>query len=239
MDRAGNAYVVGMTYSPDFPVTTGAPPTTASTDTRRSFLTKLDPNGEVLFSTLLGGTAPSGAQAVAVTAQGLILVSGNAQGPGFPVTASAYNVPDTTGRPYLMELDSSGAKVIFSATGIGGSAIAFDPSGNIYVAGNTARLDYPTTPGAYQTTFHLAFYCFGLCQIGFAGVNQHVTKLKPDGSSLIYSTAVSGSSGGQTVNAGLAVDAAGNAYLNRDRLGRLPVHRCAAAGSASPARFSH
>ncbi len=222
VDRAGNAYVVGTAYSPDFPVTTGAPPTTASTDTRRSFLTKLDPNGEILFSTLLGGAVPSGAQAVAVTAQGLILVSGNAQGPGFPVTANAYNVPDTTGRPYLIELDSSGAKVIFSATGIGGSAIAFDPSGNIYVAGNTARLDYPTTPGAYQTTFHLAFYCFGLCQIGFAGVNQYVTKLKPDGSSLIYSTAVSGSSGGQTVNAGLAVDAAGNAYLTGIAWGDYP-----------------
>lgn len=222
VDRAGNAYVVGTAYSPDFPVTTGAPPTTASSDTRRSFLTKLDPTGEVVFSTLLGSAVPSGAQAVAVTAQGLILVSGNAQGPGFPVTANAYNVPDTTGRPYLMELDSSGAKVIFSAAGIGGSAIALDPSGNIYVAGNTTRLDYPTTPGAYQTTFHLAFYCFGLCQIGFAGVNQYVTKVKSDGSSLIYSTAVSGSSGGQTVNAGLAVDAAGNAYLTGIAWGDYP-----------------
>jgi uncharacterized protein (TIGR03437 family) len=224
VDNAGSAYVVGTAYSVDFPVTTGASPGTASTDPRRSFLTKFDANGEVVFSTLLGGAVPSAAQAVALTPQGQILVSGTANGSGFPATVGAYSVPDSSGRPYLIELDASGSKVIFSATGIGGSAIALDPSGNIYVAGNTARLDYPTTPGAYQTTFYSKFFCFGLCQIGFAGVNQYVTKVNPAGSKLIYSTAVSDPTpgGGQIVNAGLAVDAAGNAYLTGIAWGDYP-----------------
>ena len=43
-----------------------------------------------------------------------------------------------------MELDAA-ATVIFSATGIGGSSIALYGAGNIYVAGSTTRLDYPTT----------------------------------------------------------------------------------------------
>ena len=43
------------------------------------------------------------------------------------------------------------------------------------------------------------------------GSNQYVTKVDPTGSKLIYSTAVSGT--GNTTNAGLAVDAAGNVYL--------------------------
>ena len=51
----------------------------------------------------------------------------------------------------------------------------------------------------------------GFCRIGFPGTNQYLTKLDPAASHLIYSTAVGGS--GETVNAGMAVDSAGNAYL--------------------------
>jgi hypothetical protein len=102
VDTKGSAYIVGTATSPDFPVTTGAAPGNASTDPRRSFLTKLDSNGEVVFSTLLGGSVPSRAQAVALTPQGQILVSGTANGSGFPGTTGAYSVPDSGGgHPFL------------------------------------------------------------------------------------------------------------------------------------------
>jgi hypothetical protein len=93
----------------------------------------------------------SSAQAVAVNASGQILISGLVTGGSpFPVTPGAYNIANSLGHPYLLELDPTGARCIFSATVIGGSAIALDPSGNIYVAGTTFLLDYPTTPGAYR-----------------------------------------------------------------------------------------
>lgn len=212
VDSLGNAYVAGATNSPDFPVTAGgtlgtAPPAPAFSS--RSFLAKLDPNGEIVFSEFLGGSATSAAKAVALTAAGQIVISGTA-GTGFPSTPGAYNSP--SGGFYLMELDPTGAKTIFSAVGIGGSALALDSSGNIYVAGSTSQLNYPTTQGAYQTTLPVINDCPSPdCFMSFQGANQYVTKVDPTGSKLIYSTALTGS--GNTGNAGLAVDQAGNAYV--------------------------
>src|ERR1019366_305847 len=65
VDTAGNAYIAGGTQSPDFPVTAGGPlGTPPTTGLARSFVTKLDPSGNVVFSDLLGGSAASGADAV-------------------------------------------------------------------------------------------------------------------------------------------------------------------------------
>jgi uncharacterized protein (TIGR03437 family) len=214
VDSAGNAYVAGYAYSPDFPVTTGGslgtPPTPATSPGQRSFVTKFDPNGVIVFSDLLGGSAASEAQAVAVNAAGQILVTGTTLSSGFPSTTGAYSVSNSP--PYLLELDPTGTTMVFSATGIGGSAIALDSSGNIYVAGTTSLLNYPTTPGTYQSTFPALVKCTGpACASLTQGPNQYVSKVDPTGSKLIYSTSVSGT--GQTTNAGLAVDAAGDVYL--------------------------
>lgn len=93
--------------------------------------------------------------------------------------------------------------------------MAFDSAGNIYLAGSSAGTNYPTTPGAYQTTFVQGHVCSGLCQLGVNGGLQHVTKVNPTGSTLIYSTGLNDTTGaaGSTVNTGLAVDAAGNALV--------------------------
>ena len=127
VDSAGNAYVAGVTTSPDFPVTSGGYQGTApSSGTERSFVAKLNASGQLVFSDLLGGSANSYAQAVAVTASGQVLVSGTSVAPGFPSTTGVYSVSDTTFQPYLLEVDPTGTKIIFSATGIGGNAIALD-----------------------------------------------------------------------------------------------------------------
>ena len=84
--------------------------------------------------------------------------------------------------------------------GDAGNAIAVDSAGNVYVAGRTASIDFPVTPGAFQTTNHVG-----------KGSTAFVTKLNPTGTTLVYSTYLSGS-GGETANA-IAVDTAGNAYV--------------------------
>ena len=212
VDSAGNVYVAGVTNSPDFPVTTPGNFGTAPTaNTERSFVFELDPQGRMVFSDLLGGSVNSYPQAVAVNALGQIVVSGTSVDAGFPSTPGVYSVSDTSFSPYLLELSPGGSKLMFSATGIGGSAIAFDTSGNIYVAGTTGSLTYPTTPGAYQPSFPVFQTCIAPCHGFFQGYNQYVTKLDPSGSRLIFSTAVSGT--GNTANQGLAVDSAGNVYL--------------------------
>jgi uncharacterized protein (TIGR03437 family) len=222
VDSAGNAYVAGSTVNPGFSQT-GGPATggqlgTSPTGSKdpRAFLTKLSPSGTVMFSVLVGGSASSTVEAIALTPQGQILMSGVANSSGFPVTSGAYAVPDSNLHPFLMELDAAASTMIFSATGIGGSSIALDGAGNIYVSGSTTLLDYPTTVGAYQTTFTPSYVCSFLCQTGFAGGQQYLSKVDPSGSKLIYSTGINGAMAyrsASTQNTGLAVDAAGNVYV--------------------------
>ncbi len=217
VDSAGNAYVAGWTGNPNFPVTGGGSLGTAPTGSTdlRSFVVKLNPQGAVIFAALIGGSVASTARGIALTPQGQILVSGIANATGFPVTQGAYSIADSTSHWFLMELDPTGSKMILSATGIGGSSIVVDAAGNIYLAGSSPGTDYPTSAGAYQTMFVQGYTCSFLCQIGFAGGLQHVTKVDSAASKLIYSTGLNDIKGaaGSTTNTGLAVDAAGNAYV--------------------------
>ncbi len=215
VDGAGNAFVAGWTTNPNFPNTgtLGTAPTSI-TDTR-AFVAKLSPQGSVVFSTLIGGSTTAQANGIAVTPQGEILFSGIASANGFPATAGAYSVADSTNQRFLMELNAGASQMSFSATGIGGSSIALDPAGNIYLAGSNADTNYPTTPGAYQTAFVQGHTCYGDCQIGENGNLQHITKVDAAASKLIYSTGLNDPLGnaGSTTNTGLSIDAAGDVYV--------------------------
>jgi uncharacterized protein (TIGR03437 family) len=217
VDSAGNAYIAGTTANPNFPATGGRLGTLPTgPEDSRTFVTKLSPDGAVIFSVLVGGSASSFAEAIALTPQGQILISGMSTSNGFPVTAGAYMVADSNQRPFLMEMDAAAATMTFSATGIGGTSIVLDASGNIYVSGSTLLLDYPTTPGAYQTTFTPSYICSGLCQVGIPGLQQYLSKVNPTGSRLIYSTGINDPTpyrSASTANTGLVVDVAGNAYV--------------------------
>jgi hypothetical protein len=104
--------------------------------------------------------------------------------------------------------------VLSYSTYLGGSdmdyanAIAVDPSGNAYVTGYTASIDFPlanplqSSPG------------FGVCTDGMANFpcfNVFVTKLNPAGTALVYSTYLGGNS--EDYATGIALDASGDAYV--------------------------
>jgi uncharacterized protein (TIGR03437 family) len=196
VDGAGNAYIAGVTNSPDFPVTANTGSTPPGISQERSYAAKLNAAGELVYSMFLGGSANSYAQAIGVNASGAAIVSGTTVEGNFS--------------PYLTEINPAGTAIVFSTAQIGGTVLAFDAAGNIYMAGTTASLTYPTTPGTYQPVFPVFQTCLGFCQETSQGPNQYVTKVDPTGK-IIYSTAVSGN--GVTQNNGLAVDAGGNVYL--------------------------
>jgi hypothetical protein len=83
-----------------------------------------------------------------------------------------------------------------------GRGIAVDAAGNAYLTGFTQSADFPTTPGAFQTTLRLT-------HPGSEG-NAFVTTLNATGTALVYSTYLGG--GGDSGSA-IAVDQVGDAYV--------------------------
>ena len=208
VDAAGNMYVVGYTYSTNFP-TAGALQTARAGPAQDAFVTKINPITGLVYSTYLGGIDPDPilgetATAIALDAQGDAYVTGLTYSTSFPTTPGAFQT--TFGGledGFVAELNPSGSALVYSTylggAGVdGASGIAMDAAGTTYVTGVTNSTDFPTTPGALQTIF--------------GGVKDaFVTALGPTGSSLVYSTYLGGP--GSEGATGIAVDGAGNAYV--------------------------
>ncbi len=223
VDSAGNAYVTGGTDSTDFPVTAGAFQTTfggsgftGCCQPGDAFVTKLNPAGSALvYSTFLGGSGWEVGHSIAIDGLGNAYVAGETHSTNFPVTAGAfqtsfrgsYGCGGNTNSGFATKLNPSGTGVVYS-TYLGGGGfdsalgIAVDSAGNAYVTGHTTSNDFPTTSGAFQTSPANAF-----C----GGDDAFVTKLNATGGG-VYSTYLGGS--GLEVGVGIAVDAAGNAYVS-------------------------
>jgi hypothetical protein len=166
VDASGDAYVVGWTESPDFPVTKGAYQTTVGN--LSAFVTKLNPSGNgLVYSTVLGGAYPSysAAYGVAVDSKGQAYVVGNVSGnDAFPFTSNALlkmaNGNASSG--FVTVFNAAGSSLLYSSL-IGDAqalqfnttvqGVAVDPSGNFYVTGSTESPNMPVTAGAFQTTF--------------------------------------------------------------------------------------
>src|SRR5579863_4988874 len=243
VDADGNAYISGSTASTDFPTLPPvaiAPATPLSALQPLPFAAKLSASGDLVYATVFSNGITAHAQSIAVDAQGEAVVSGYTLASGFPTTAGAYSVggsglPKSTYQPFVTKLDSTGTKLIFSLIGVGGS-LALDSANNIFMAGSTVSQSYPTTPGAFQTTFAPTYVCEFPCQISFPANEQYVTKLSADGSRLIYSTFITGSGGSQ--NSGLAVDAAGDVWVTGTTASRDYPYTVKPSGSSRPDTFT-
>ena len=135
------------------------------------FIAKIDPSGaNLIYSVLLGPGKPS---AIIVDLNGAVYVAGSDSGRGFPTTQGAAL---TDGRLFLLKLDNSGSRLIYS-TKLGGtfgelssSSLTVDASGNAFVAGYSQNV--LTTQRAYKPT----------------GFGPFALKMNSQGTALIYST---------------------------------------------------
>jgi hypothetical protein len=222
VDASGSAYVTGTTASSDFPTTPGAFQTryrghgSGCCSIGDAFVSKLNADGSaLLYSTYLGGSANDSASGIGLDASANAYVTGYTDSSNFPTTPGAFQTTyGGNGDAFVTKLNAAGSALVYS-TYLGGNSlgngIAVDTSDSAYVAGTTSSPNFPTTPGAFQTT------CGG-SQNGF------VSKLDGAGSALVYSTYLCGELG-----LGIAVDASGSAYLI---LGVGSVSKLNAAGSA-------
>jgi hypothetical protein len=205
VDAAGNAYVTGETGSSEFPTTAGAYDRTIAggntlTD---AFVTKFNPNGQLVYSTYLGGWTDDHGTAIAVDAAGNAYVGGWTSSSNFPTTAGAFQTTFHGADCFVTKLNASGSGIVYS-TFLGGNAsqfiggIAVNTAGNAFVTGDTTSTDFPTKnpiqPGI-SNTMDDAF----------------LTKLNPTGTALVYSTYLRGT--GDDLAHGVAVDSSGNAIV--------------------------
>jgi Beta-propeller repeat len=162
VDTAGNAYVTGETASTDFPITAGAFQTTFGGGPFDAFVTKLNPTGSgLVYSTFLGGGADDVGIGLSIDAGANAYVTGYTESANFPTIAGALQTTSGGGRDaFVTKLNPTGSGLLYS-TYLGGSgsdegeAIAVDTMSNpnVYVTGDTNSSDFPTTAGAFQTTF--------------------------------------------------------------------------------------
>ncbi len=207
VDAAGNAYVTGYTSSTEatFPVTVG-PDLTYNGGVTDAFVAKVNSAGTgLVYCGYVGGDGFDYGLGIAVDTAGNACITGYTESTEatFPVTVG----PDLT---YNSGFDAFAAKVKADGTGfaysgyIGGIAddtgygIAVDAAGNAYITGYTysSQATFPVTVGPDLT---------------YNGVDAFVAKVNSAGTGLVYCGYVGGS--GSDYGLGIAVDAAGNAYV--------------------------
>ena len=222
------------------PTTFDLQPTSLHAVRRTVLQTPGDDPSDLIYSTYLGGSSWDQVNAIAVDAAGQATIAGITKLSAFPTTPGAYD-PSYNGGDhdaFIARLSADGSTLIYS-TFLGGSGsgsdwpddIALDSAGQATVSGNTPSSDFPTTPGAYDTTHG-------------GGSQPFVTRLNANGSALIFSTffdgpidAIAVNHAGQTIMAGVAGSSSfpttAGAYDRtfrrrhlRDASQHLPLSRC-------------
>jgi hypothetical protein len=220
-DSSGNFYITGESNS-----TSGFPGSPIVTGGYDSFVTKINANGSLGYTTFVGGSGDDLGSGIAVNASaGTVYVAGITTSTDFPVTAgvvqptsgspagtdcntvSSTNTPCTDG--FVFELNSSGTPLY--ATYLGGNnddgafGVAIDAAGDAYVAGFTYSVNFPLKSALYSMLNGTATNSSAPYEDAF------VSEINPTGTQLVYSTFLGG--GNNDFATGITVDGSGNAYI--------------------------
>ena len=228
IDSSGNIYLTGEAGG-NFLITPGAFQTEYRGSLGSGFVMKIDPSRSgiyaIVYSSYLGGNGLGDkGMAIAVDRDGNAIVTGSAGSTDFPVI-NAYQRSYAGGMndAFVAKMNAQGSALVYS-TFLGssdfdeGHAVAVDDAGNAYVTGITYFTGFPTTAGAFRKDWAFSANCLEpvVDDRGQSGTrptpcpDAFITKFRPDGS-VVYSTYLGGN--GSDVAEGIAVDAAGNAYV--------------------------
>ncbi len=166
----GAAYVTGGTASSDFPTTTTAFDPSFNGN-RDGFLARVEPAcSQLSYATFFGGQGVDRGTAILVDNQGQVAIAGPTSSSNFPTTPDAFDQsPNGYADAFLLVVNPANPGLVYS-TFVGGNSdecwsyadgralvncdLARDPLGRYYLAGYTGSTDWPTTAGAFDTTFN-------------------------------------------------------------------------------------
>jgi hypothetical protein len=185
VDQQGAAWIVGTSFTTDFPTTADAFLKDAPGGWN-AFLTKLSSDGaSLLYSTYHGGSTEDYGEDIATDLTGAIYVAGTTTSADFPShDASQPSHGGGVFDVFVTKFDATGRVPTYS-TFLGGAgedwlrAIAVDAAGTVYVTGSTDSDDFPTVDAAQplRAGSHDAFVTrLGLLTCG-TDVTEHVDVL--------------------------------------------------------------
>jgi uncharacterized protein (TIGR03437 family) len=241
-DSAGNTYVVGsrqLGVAETISIINGAvPPVVFSTPGGSDvFISKLDPNGQLLFTDTFGGKGVDQGIAIALDPSGNIYIAGSTTSPDFPLSKALQTQPNTNGTGFIMKLSNDGTTILYS-TYFGGtlgttsiSSLATDSKGNLYLTGYTYAADFPHTPGLPFGPFPTPAPPSPLAQPASIP-GAILASISAAGDKILYAGAILGTTSSipypilstlGTTGAAIAVDAVGNAYIAGNSTLNLPT----------------
>jgi Secretion system C-terminal sorting domain/Beta-propeller repeat len=158
VDKQGNIYLVGDLKSTDFPTTAGAfqPNNNGTTSNHEGFVIKFDKNGQLLWSTYLGGGDWDGANGVFVDAADQAFVVVETYSADFPVTNDAFqSIKDTSDDYGIVRFDKAGGVVWSTFFGGGDSDDGYAvvvKGKRIYIGGDTESDNMPLATNTFINT---------------------------------------------------------------------------------------
>ena len=217
VDSAHNVYVVGNTFSTDFPLLNPVQPIKGggSNGQHDGFVTKINADGSALvYSTYLGGSQTDQTSGITLDDLGNAYITGMTQSTDFP-THNAYQPAygGERGDAFVTKLNPAGNAFVYS-TYLGGSndenyfgghgpygGIAVDSIYNAFVTGYTCSANFPTL-GSFRNGEVGTCFAF-------------VTRFNAAGDALVFSTLIGTQSGGSNDASGtdIALDAQRNVYI--------------------------
>lgn len=195
-DDTSNIYITGQCDvatgggAVDYPVTTGAYDASHNNN-EDVFVTKLNPGGSALiFSTFVGHSGSDIAFGIALDDSNNVFITGSSTSTTYPLVNAYQSSYGGSQDAFVTKLTRSGNAIRFS-TFLGGTGadvgrgIVVSSSRRVYVTGRTASTGFPTATASGHTLYDATHNGSG---------DAFVTKMEANGSALIYSTFIGGSS---------------------------------------------